>query len=174
MDIVGALAEAIARFEGYYRPGSRANRNNNPGNLRDRPANDRRGPIWPQYPKDRGGYVIFPSPEVGWAELRKRIERSVSAGQSLRAFLSVYAPPAENPTESYIRTVAGWLGIDPELPLRSYASGQVAQGPGAPAGQPAEPIVPPPVRPAERGSSDLVLTAAIAVAAVSALFLLFS
>lgn len=72
--------------------------------------------------------------------------------------------------------MAGWLGIDPELPLGSYASGEAAaaQVPGAPSAQRAEPVVPPPVGPAERGSSDLVLTAAIAVAAVSALFLLFS
>jgi hypothetical protein len=166
MDLVESLAEAVARFEGYYRQGSRAQRNNNPGNLRERPPGDRRGPKWPQYPKDAGGYVIFPSAEVGWAELRKRIEASIGAGDSLESFLAVYAPPAENPTASYVRTVAGWLGLDPSRPLRDY----LAAG-----GVPAEPVVPlPPVGGAEAGGADLVLVGAVLVALVSAVFLVLS
>jgi hypothetical protein len=154
-----SLAEAIARFEGFFSASSRAARNNNPGNLRERPANDKRGPLFPQYAKDAGGYVIFPDVETGWAALRNRLASSVAAGSSLRSLLSVFAPSGENPTESYIATVAGWLGIDPQRPLNEYASAQVGQAIAS--------AEVPPSEEAGIATSDAVLGAALAFLALT-------
>ena len=51
---VGVLASAIARAEGYWTPGSIAQRFHNPGCLRGR----------------HGAYLEFPTKESGWEALR--------------------------------------------------------------------------------------------------------
>ena len=51
------LAEAMAKFEGFYLINSRANRNNNPGNLK-----------WSSWAKgyDKDNFAIFETKEKGW------------------------------------------------------------------------------------------------------------
>lgn len=66
--MIELFAEAIAHFEGYYQPGSRAKRNKNPGNLRR----------WdPKLPVDGDGFQIFPTEMKGWEALRRQIWKNV-------------------------------------------------------------------------------------------------
>lgn len=114
---VSELAEAIARFEGFGKPGSLATRNNNPGNIRS----------WGSLPT-RDGYVVFPTPEAGWAALERQVGLNVARGLTMEEFFAGkpgvyggYAPAADaNDPGNYARTVAGWLGINVERPLAEY------------------------------------------------------
>ena len=118
---VGSLGEAIARFEGFFQPGSVAARNHNPGNLRAGTG---------QVGTDARGYAIFADDAAGFAALDHQIDLNVARGLSLDEFFAGkpgvyagYAPSADsnNPTQ-YAATVAGWMGIDPTVPLASLSS----------------------------------------------------
>ena len=114
---ISELAQAIARFEGFV-PGTRAYRNNNPGNLR----------TWGSLPRDSAGYAIFPTPEAGWAALERQVGLNIARGLTLEEFFAGkpgvyagYAPSADaNDPANYARTVAGWLGIGTGEPLSGY------------------------------------------------------
>ncbi len=118
---VGALGQAIARFEGFFQSGSVAARNHNPGNLRAGTG---------QVGTDASGYAIFADDAAGFAALDHQIDLNVARGLSLDEFFAGkpgvyagYAPSADanNPTQ-YAATVAGWMGIDPTVPLASLSS----------------------------------------------------
>ena len=63
MEPIDSLAQSVATMEGYFKPNTIGQRNNNPGNPRSWGAN----PV-------KNGYAVFNSPEEGWAALRKRIK----------------------------------------------------------------------------------------------------
>jgi hypothetical protein len=70
------MAEAMARFEGFYNPKpSLAKKNNNPGNLRS----------WGSVPVE-GGYAKFANVNAGWAALDAQIARNVERGLTLYEF----------------------------------------------------------------------------------------
>lgn len=106
MDPIESIARAIAQFEGFYNPGSRAQRNNNPGNLR---YAGQPGAIG----ADSAGYAIFPTAEAGWQALRRQIQLDASRGLTLEQFIRKYAPPSENPTDAYLRFVSQRTGLAP-------------------------------------------------------------
>ena len=115
--LISSLAAAIRQQEGYY-PGSRAYRDNNPGNLMD-PS----GKIWPQYPRD-GDEVIFPDPATGEAFLENDLSIKVNRGMSITSLLNMYAPAsAGNNTPVYIANVSAATGIDPNVPLNQIPAG---------------------------------------------------
>lgn len=157
MDLVTLIAEAIATMEGWYIPGSRARRNNNPGNLRS----------WGSNPIE-GGYAQFPSADAGWAALRRQVQLNINRGLTLEEFFGGktgvyggYAPSADrNDPDGYARFVAQKTGI----PL------------GTPIGQTGAPSTSPPLsqlaqhfpsRASEILERDTMMYAAVAVAAVS-------
>ena len=122
---VDSLAQSIARFEGYGVAGSVAQRNNNPGNLRSGPG---------QIGTDANGYAIFPDAATGYAALDNQIDLNIGRGLTLQQFFAGepgvyagYAPSGDsnNPTQ-YANTVAGWMGIDPNVPLSTLASSGTA------------------------------------------------
>lgn len=126
MGLVEDLAQAIARYEGFYDPQNIAARNHNPGNLRS----------WGNYPVVNG-YVQFPDDATGWAALRRQVSLNVGRGLNLYEFFggkpgvySGYSPAADrnNPTK-YADTVAGWLGISPGVRLSSASSGPAVNPP---------------------------------------------
>jgi len=98
---------------GVYVYETRGFRNNNPGNLRY-------GVKWlGVVGADPDGYAIFDKPENGvramGVDLLTKIARGVN---TLRAVISVYAPPGDNnPTEAYIAEVSKWSGLDPDQVL---------------------------------------------------------
>ena len=124
---VDAIAQAIAQMEGYNSPGSLAQRNNNPGNLRSGP-----GQIGTS-----SGFAVFASPDDGFAALNNQIQLNASRGLTLNQFFAGlpgvyagYAPSsdANNPAQ-YASFVSGQTGIDPNTPLDQVLSG--AAGPPA-------------------------------------------
>ncbi|MCS7261051.1 MAG: hypothetical protein NZ765_09750 [Anaerolineae bacterium] len=106
MDPIESIARAIATFEGFFKLGSRAQRNNNPGNLR---YAGQPGAIG----ADAAGYAVFPNAEAGWEALRRQIRLDASRGLTLEQFIRKYAPPNENPTEAYLRFVSQRTGLAP-------------------------------------------------------------
>ena len=77
LEIVYNRSKAISICEGYYVPGSRAQRNNNPGNLRaGKPYDDKR-------------FTIYPSPLHGHLALTGLVYKS--RHQSIKAMVKWYA-----------------------------------------------------------------------------------
>ena len=136
MSLTDSLAQAIARFEGFFTAGSVAARNNNPGNLRSGVG---------QIGTDPNGYAIFPDQTTGFQALSNQIQLNISRGLNLNEFFAGqrdaegnvipggypgYAPAADrNQPAQYASTVAGWLGIDPTAPLNTLDSGTAPSPP---------------------------------------------
>ena len=119
MSLIDQIAESIARMEGFYKAGSLAVRNNNPGNLRS----------WGSNPVVNG-YAQFPTIEAGWAALKRQVQLNIDRGLTLQEFFAGkpsvyggYSPSADkNDPYAYARFVAGRLGVDITTPLKSVAS----------------------------------------------------
>ncbi len=118
MDILTQLAEAIKRVEGYA-PGTRAYRNNNPGNIWDGTGNGKTQRIWPNLPIDDKGFVIYPSYQAGYAALLNDLKIKVNRGMTLEQLITMYAPPNENDTAGYIAMVAQQTGLPANVPLNA-------------------------------------------------------
>jgi len=123
MNLVEGISQAIAAMEGFYVPGSVAQRNGNPGNLRS----------WGKRPVVNG-YASFlnpdgtPDPAAGWTALNSQVKRNIERGLTLQEFFGgkpgVYAgfsPSADgNQPLGYAQYVAGRLKISPEVPLNTF------------------------------------------------------
>lgn len=120
-ELVARMAEAIAREEGFYAPGSTpAKRNNNPGDLRP----------WPKCPlPTSNGFIVFPSLEAGWEQLYAQIRLNIRRGLTLREFFAGkagvyagYAPAADsNRPHEYAELVGERIGIPVDVPLVEVA-----------------------------------------------------
>lgn len=116
MNLIDPIAQAIAAMEGFYKAGSLAVRNNNPGNLRS----------WGSNPVVNG-YAQFPTVEAGWAALKAQIQKNINRGLNLSEFFGGkpgvyggYAPSADkNDPVNYANFVASRVGIDVSTPLAS-------------------------------------------------------
>ena len=112
--IVEKIAIAISVMEGFPKAGSRANRQNNPGNLRS----------WGKTPIVEG-FANFPTAAEGWSALRRLIWRNVDRGLTLYEFFggkpnvyAGYAPDADgNRSRHYAEFVAKRAGIPVNVPL---------------------------------------------------------
>lgn len=87
---------------------SLAERNNNPGNLRS----------WPNTPVAKG-YAVFPTLLAGARAsfINLHTYMTVRNLVTLRAIISRWAPESENPTNSYIDTVAKSMRVSPDQKL---------------------------------------------------------
>jgi hypothetical protein len=118
-NLASSLACAIQHFEGWA-PGSVSYRNNNPGNLRSGPG---------MIGTDAGGYAVFPDYQTGWNALLNQVQINVNRGLTLDEFFAGkpdvypgYAPAADsNRLHQYAVTAAGWIGIDPSVPLNQIS-----------------------------------------------------
>ena len=110
--------EAIATQEGFYVPGSRAARNNNPGNIE-----------WGAFARNHGAtgievtpagetprFAVFPNAESGFDAMRSLLTTAY-LGLSVTQALDKWAPPIENQTSVYIADVCEWTGLTPETVL---------------------------------------------------------
>ena len=131
MSLTDSIAQAIAQEEGFNIPGTRPNRNNNPGDMWDGLTTGKTHRIWPQYPIDSGGFLILPDVTTGWNLLYGQINLNISRGLTLVEFFAgkpgVYAGFAPggsggNDPQSYAAFVAGQVGIDPNTPLNALGS----------------------------------------------------
>lgn len=106
MTTLEALADAFMHHEGWF-PGSRSNRNRNPGNLR---------PWKDGQPKDDGGYRVFPSLVEGYQALLDDLEvklhgsHGLTPNSTLLDLLNIYAPAGDNNNpNAYATAVAQWV-----------------------------------------------------------------
>lgn len=114
--LVQRMAEAIARQEGFYKQGSRAQRNNNPGNLR---------PYNKEQARDSGGYRTFGKEEWGWDALRMQIWRNINRDLTFEEFFcgkpgvyAGYAPAADNNhPHRYAKFVVEQIGLEDDGPV---------------------------------------------------------
>lgn len=113
------LLLAIAYFEGYWEPNSRAQVNNNPGNLRN----------WdPSLPKDEKGFDIFPDIGKGTEALWRQIWTNINRDLTLRQFFlgkpgkyPGYAPLSDGNSVNYPRFVSRYTGIPLDnVTIKSY------------------------------------------------------
>ena len=115
------LEQAFARQEGFLIHGTRAQRNNNPGNIN-----------WGVFARLHGathgddkGYAVFPSAEMGFACLTSLLKTAAYRGHTLRQVVEIYCPPTgdprgDNPTDEYITHVSEWTGIKPDACIDPY------------------------------------------------------
>ena len=99
---------------------ARGIRNNNPGNIR-------KGEKWKGLSEHQtdSSFCIFVSPEYGIRAMAKVLLTYYKKYQlnTVKKIISRYAPPNENETESYIKSVANQLGVasDEVIDLSSVA-----------------------------------------------------
>lgn len=110
------LANSISTFEGFPIPGSVAQRNNNPGNLK---YVGQAGAIG----KDSQGFAIFGSVADGQAALVNQLGLYADRGLTLSQMMNIYAPSSENDTSNYLNYVSNQTGIAPDASLSSFRVG---------------------------------------------------
>jgi hypothetical protein len=118
--MIEKLAEAIATMEGFYKPGSVANRLNNPGNLvyagqrfaKARPITGADGKV--------RTYCKFEEAEEGWKAMHRQLRLFAGRGLTLLETIQKWAPREDgNDPDGYAAFVARRLGsVDLETPLR--------------------------------------------------------
>jgi hypothetical protein len=87
-------------------------RNNNPGNIRRNPANRWQGAAVPQSDNAFVQFVDMVSGVRALALVLKNYERQ--GLDTVRKIISRWAPPTENDTGSYVRSISRALGVDPD------------------------------------------------------------
>lgn len=101
------IPQAIAREEGYYESeNSRAYRNNNPGNIEY-------GAFARAYGSTHGDprFAVFPTAIDGFnalAQLLLHHYKGLTVAETIRK----WAPPNENNTAAYIRSVCSWTELN--------------------------------------------------------------
>lgn len=101
--------EAIARQEGFYIPHSRADRNNNPGNIEYGTFAINYGATRVETvgPQTRARFAYFPSASQGFLAMKGLFFEHYQ-GMNVEQALNKYAPPIENETNIYINNVCTW------------------------------------------------------------------
>lgn len=129
------LLQAFAHEEGFYTPGDRPARNNNPGDL-----------IWGAEAKAFGairgdvvdasgyegyaGFAVFPNPKTGWRALQRWLSvpakfdptgRLVAGylGATLQKAVYRFAPPGQNNSAAYVQGLCQNAGVTPFTILNS-------------------------------------------------------
>lgn len=89
-------------------------RNNNPGNIRH-------GEPWDglSVTQDDPHFATFISPEYGIRAMAKVLTnyQQLYGLNTVRQWISRWAPPGENDTAAYVAAVAGRLGVSPDAPI---------------------------------------------------------
>lgn len=97
-----------------------ANRNNNPGNLRD---------------ETTGQFRVFNSPQEGYAALLNDIQikkngqskTSIQPTDTIADFAKVYAPQSENDSAQYAANLANHLGTSPATQIKDVDTAKLAE-----------------------------------------------
>lgn len=103
-------------------------RNNNPGNIRFSASNDWLGKIPYSQNTDSGrAFEQFRELRYGIRAKMVLVYNKVNQGtNTIEKLISVYAPPTENNTASYIRQVASMVGLPTNTPIELTAESLVA------------------------------------------------
>jgi hypothetical protein len=97
--------EAIAREEGFYVQGTRAQRNHNPGNIEYGKFSIAHGALHGD-PR----FAVFPTDDAGFACMRTLFQASYK-GLTVAQAIAKWAPATENDTASYVNNVCTWTGL---------------------------------------------------------------
>ena len=93
---------------------SLADRNNNPGNIRDGSF----AQSLPGYVGSNKGFAVFDSVNSGFNALNTLLQNYWNKGlRSVDSIISKWAPPNENDTNSYVNQVSKWLNVSPNSTL---------------------------------------------------------
>ena len=116
-DPLAAMALAIGRFEGFFKVGSLAQRDDNPGDLE----------------KVGGGFQVFDDVSEGWNAVESYIQKHVDANPNWNFFdffnhylggsATTAAPASQGNVQAYANFVAGQLGVDPTSLVATYLAG---------------------------------------------------
>ena len=99
------LIEAMARQEGFHVPGSRPNRNANPGDIE-----------WGKFTQAHGAthgdprFAVFPDATTGFNAMRALLQ-SAYLGLTVEQALNKWAPPVENDVSAYLAGVLKMTGL---------------------------------------------------------------
>ena len=106
------LVVAVATIEGFYVPGSRPNRNNNPGDIEWGTFARMNGATALETPKgnEPARFAYFPNAEVGFAALHALLSGPAYASLTIEEAINKYAPPTENNTANYVEFVCKQVG----------------------------------------------------------------
>lgn len=114
MPVLMPIEQAIGREEGFYLTGSRAQRNNNPGNIEF-------GAFAQQHGATHGDprFAVFPSAQEGFAAVRALLSNYVRGNENitLSEAINKWAPPVENKTDLYLNNICTWVGWTAEVKL---------------------------------------------------------
>jgi hypothetical protein len=107
--------------------GTRAWRNNNPGNIRGGTFTNDHGAIG----SDSGPFGIFPDEATGAAALDALLRTDTYQNGTLADAIYRYAPPNENNTENYLQMVEQRTGVPRTTPMNQLNDDQLAALAGA-------------------------------------------
>jgi hypothetical protein len=113
-----SFLQAIAREEGFYAPGTRPQRNNNPGDIE-----------WGKFTKAHGAtsgdprFAIFPTADAGFVAMRSLFQSTGYKGLTVAQALNRWAPPVENQTNAYIANVCKWTGCTADMVIDEILDG---------------------------------------------------
>lgn len=100
--------------------GSRAWRNNNPGNMRHTKFSRYHGAIG-----SAGGFAVFPDRQTGRAALSALLQVPSYASLSIFSAISKYAPPQENDTDKYQKQIGKLTGLDIKRKLGDLKNNEI-------------------------------------------------
>jgi hypothetical protein len=115
------LVDAIARMEGYGVTGSRARRNNNPGNIEYGQFAISHGSTRIETAPFHGAarFAYFPTPEQGFAALKDLLLMHYGS-LTVEDAINKYAPSSENNTTNYVHSVCMWVNCSPSDPVNIH------------------------------------------------------
>lgn len=99
--------------------GTRAWRNNNPGNLRNYRFSQSHNSLG-----TAGGFAVFSSEEAGYAALMALLQTKTYQSLSIIDAIRRYAPPNENNTENYQNFIDSVTGIEGNTPMNTLTTEQ--------------------------------------------------
>jgi hypothetical protein len=115
------LQQAIARQEGFGKPGTLATVNHNPGNIIAGAWATAHGAV-----KENDGFAVFPDDATGWRALTALLSgpeyRELTVEQAIEKYCPVpkfgnEALAEGNLPSIYVLHVAAWLGVSPLTPI---------------------------------------------------------
>lgn len=115
-----SLCTAIAREEGFFVPGSRAWRNNNPGNIDYGPFAIVNGATKiesiPVGYNEVARFAYFPDDQIGFNCMSVLLHDDY-VGRTVKEAVARWAPPTENNDQSYLTNICTMTGLTPDTVL---------------------------------------------------------
>jgi len=103
--------------------GTRAWRNNNPGNIRPGRFTNSVGGIG-----QAGNFAVFPDEQTGMTAIIRLLKTENYQNKTLAGAISAWAPPSDgNNTSAYQRRIAQATGVSLDTPMRNLSDSQLAR-----------------------------------------------